>query len=88
VSADEKDCMIGGEVSGWPSLPSLLHFFPAFLIDGDNSGFKIIDGCVTHPSTFGGHVYLVEVILSGSIYMLLGISANLIPTGSWEPHIL
>jgi hypothetical protein len=34
----------------------------------------------------GGHAYLLEVVYSGSISCVLGILANVIPVGSWEPH--
>jgi hypothetical protein len=37
-----------------------------------------------HPSP-GGHGYLLEEVFSGSISLLLGISANVIPIWSWEP---
>jgi hypothetical protein len=37
-----------------------------------------------HPSP-GGHVYLLEVVSSGSVFLLLGILANAIHIGSWEP---
>ena len=33
----------------------------------------------------GGDVYLPEVVSSVSISLMLGILANVIPFGSWEP---
>ena len=40
-------------------------------------------GC-HHPST-RDHVYLLEVVSSGSISLILGFSVNVIPIGTWEP---
>ena len=37
-----------------------------------------------NPST-GARAYLLEVVSTGSISILLGILANVILTGSWEP---
>jgi hypothetical protein len=39
-----------------------------------------------HLST-GGCVYLLNMVSMGSISPVLGISANVIPTGSWEPLV-
>jgi hypothetical protein len=36
-----------------------------------------------HTST-GGHVYLLEVVSSGYISIILGISANVMPIGFWD----
>jgi hypothetical protein len=36
-------------------------------------------------SSTGGHVCLLEVASSGSVFLQLGISTNLILIGSWEP---
>ena len=41
--------------------------------------------CEWPHTSIGGHVYLLEVLSSGSISPLLRISTNAIPTGSWEP---
>ena len=41
-------------------------------------------GVWLHPST-GGQVYLLGLVSSCSISLLLGILANVISTGSWEP---
>ena len=55
-------------------------FVPAFPLDRNNSGSKILKmGGWPHASS-GNHVYLLEVIRSGSIPQLLGILAKVIPT--------
>ena len=61
------------------------NFVSAFPLDRKNSGSEILlMGRWPHAST-RGHVYLLEVVSSGSISPLLGISAKVIPIGSWEP---
>ena len=59
---------------------------PAFSLDRDNSGLKILDGWVV-PFFHCGHVYLLEVVSSGSISPVLGILINVIPVESWEPLV-
>jgi hypothetical protein len=57
-----------------------MHLFilTKFFGDKNNSGSKIFKmGGWLHPST-GGPVYLLEVVSSGSIFPLLGISAKVI----------
>jgi hypothetical protein len=74
-----------GLVTGWPFLQSLLHYYPAFLLNSNNSGSKILKiGERSNPST-GGLAYLLEVVSSGSISLLLGILAKVIHIESWVP---
>jgi hypothetical protein len=62
-------------------------FVPAFLLDGSNSGSKLLKvGWWPYPST-ADHVYLLEVVALGYISLVLGISANFITIESWETHI-
>ena len=35
----------------------------------------------------GGHAYPLDMVSTGSISPLLGISANVLPVGSWEPVV-
>ena len=90
----------GGAVSGQPFLQSLLHFFvlfcffvcfvlfcfvPVFPLDRNNTRLKIlrqVDGPI--PQLGAISIY-PEVVSSGSIYLLLGVLANVILTRSWEP---
>jgi hypothetical protein len=70
------DESLGGVVSRWHFLHSLLHVFvPAF-------PFEMV--MWPHPS-IGGCAYLLETVYSGSISPLLGVLANVIPIGSWKP---
>jgi hypothetical protein len=60
-------------------------FAPVFPSEGNNSGSEFLKmGGWPHVSV-GAHVYLLEVISSGSISTLLGISVKVIPIESWEP---
>jgi hypothetical protein len=56
-------------------------FNPAFSLDRNSSGLIFLRWL--HPSS-GGLAYLLELISTGSI-SLLGISANIISVGYWEP---
>jgi hypothetical protein len=58
-------------------------FVPTFPLDRNNSGLKILKMGGWSPASTGDHVYLLEVVSSGSISLLLGISANIIPIKSW-----
>ena len=67
------------------SLPVFATFFvPTFPLDRNNSVSKFLEGLVA-PSLIWGHVYRLEVVSSGSISPLLGISANIVTIGYWEP---
>ena len=57
-------------------------FVPEFPLDRNNSGSKILkmDGWPHHA--IGSHVYLLEVVSSGSISPLLGILVNDVPIAS------
>jgi hypothetical protein len=58
-------------------------FVPAFSLDRNNSRSKFLKtGEWPLPST-EGHVYLQEVVSTGFISPLLGISANVTPNASW-----
>jgi hypothetical protein len=84
VSVDGMDPTVGRSLDGlFFSLCSI--FVLAFPLDRDNyelNFFRWGRGW-PHPS-HGGHVYLLEMISSGSIFLLLAILANVIPIGSWE----
>jgi hypothetical protein len=86
VGVSRWDGSWSGTVSGWPLLQSLPHFFdPAFSWVRNNSGLKILEmGGWPHLSN-GGHAYLLDMVSAGSPSPLLGISANVIHIGSWEP---
>ena len=57
-------------------------FVPAFLSDRNNSGSNFLKiGGWPHPS-IGAPVYLLGVVSSGSISLLLGIWAKVIPIES------
>ena len=75
---------LGGSLDGLSfSLCSI--FVTEFPLDWNNSGSKILMmGGWPYPET-GGHVYLLDVVSSGSIFSLLGILANVIPIASWQP---
>jgi hypothetical protein len=69
----------------FPSVFAPFFFFcPAFPLNR-NSGIKKIEMGQWPLSSTEGHAYLLEVIASGSISPLLGILANVIPIGFWEP---
>jgi hypothetical protein len=56
-----------------------------FPLERNSSGLrKFVMGGWPHPSS-EKLLYLLEVVFSGSIAQLLGISADVIPIGSWEP---
>jgi hypothetical protein len=59
-------------------------FVPAFSLDRNNSGSKNLRWVSVAPSINSGPGLSTWVISSGSIYPLLGISAKVIPIGSWE----
>jgi hypothetical protein len=60
-------------------------FLPAFPLDRDNSGLKNLRWVGDFNPPLGDHIYLLEVVSSCYISPLLGILANVIPIGSWEP---
>jgi hypothetical protein len=63
----------------------LFFFCPCVAFSKNNSGLKMLQvSGWPHPST-GEYAYLLEVVSTGSISPLLGILANVIPFGSWEP---
>jgi hypothetical protein len=59
----------------WMAFPSAMSFRQFYVKDFEMSWWP-------HPSS-GGHI--LEAVSLGSISLLLGISANAIPIGSWEP---
>jgi hypothetical protein len=64
-----------------------LSFSNAFPSGMSNSGLKFLRW-VGGPNGKGASpVYLLEVVSSGSMSLLLGISVNVIPVGSFEPLI-
>ena len=67
----------------FPSVSAPL-FVPAFPFDRRNSRLMFFEvGAWPHPST-GGHAHPLDLVSTGSISPLLGISANVPPVGSWE----
>jgi hypothetical protein len=79
------DGSLGGTVSGWPFPQPRLHFYPCISFRQEQFLVKNFEmGDWPHPSTVG-HVYLLEVVSSRSISLMLGISVNVIPIGSWNP---
>jgi hypothetical protein len=71
----------------WMAFPSVSapYFCPCSSFRQEKFWVKDFDvGGWPDPST-RGHVYLLEVFSSSFISLLLGISANVIPIGSWEP---
>jgi hypothetical protein len=76
----------GGAVSGLSFLQYLLNFFCPY-ISFRQEQFWVKNSKMDrwpYPS-FGGHVYLLDMVFPGSISPLLGFSVNVIPVGSWEP---
>ena len=59
-------------------------FVPVFPLDRENSGLNIYEmgGWSLHST--GGHAHLLDVVSSGSVSLLLDISANVISIGSRE----
>ena len=88
-SEDGTDPKMGPSLGGLLfSLCSIFFFFffffvPAFPLDRNNSELKILRWVVA-PSLNWGHVYLLEVVSSGTISSFLGILVNIISVGSWE----
>ena len=84
MSADEVDPKVGWILDGLSfSLCSI--FCPCISSRQKQFQVKIFEmGGWAHPST-RGYAHLLEVVSSGSISSLLGISANIFAVGSWEP---
>jgi hypothetical protein len=81
VSADRIDSQ-GGAVSGWPFLHLCSFFCSCISFRQEQSSVTVFDmGGWPHPSN-GDHVYLLEVVSSGFVFLLLDISPNVIPIGS------
>jgi hypothetical protein len=59
-------------------------FVSAFSLNRNNSGLKILRWVVEIPQLGAMSFYLLEVVSSGSISPLLGISVNTILLGSWS----
>jgi hypothetical protein len=77
VYAGDGSSVLGRSLGGL-SFSLCPIFVPAFPLDRNNSGLKILKiGAST-----GDRVYPLEVISSSSISPLLGISANVIPIES------
>jgi hypothetical protein len=78
VSTDGIDNMVRRSLGGLSfSLCSI--FVPEFPLDRNSSELKysrLVGG--PHPYT-GVYVYLLRVVSLGSVFLLLGISANVIP---------
>jgi hypothetical protein len=72
-----------GQSLGGLSFSLCSIFGPAFPLDRNNSGSKILKIRGWFHDSTGGHVYLPEVVCSGSISLLLGILADVISIESW-----
>ena len=59
------------------------NFVPAFPLDRNDSGLKILEMGRQPLASTGDHVYMLEEVSSGSIFPLLGTSTNVIPIKSW-----
>ena len=75
------DGLKGGAVTGW----TFLHILSLHFLYPKQFWVKNFEMSTWSYSSTGGHAYLLEVVSSDSISSLLGISANAIPVGSWEP---
>jgi hypothetical protein len=76
------DSTVGWSLDGL-SFSLCSTFVPAFFfLDSDNSELKIFKWVGVPIPPLGGHVYLLEVVSSGSFSLLLGISANVLSIGS------
>ena len=74
-----------GRSLGGLSFSLCFIFVLIFPLDRNNSGSRIVKmGRWPHASA-GDYVYLLEVVCLGSTSSLLGISAKVVPIGSWEP---
>jgi len=84
MSQHQQQCPIWClHISVWPFLQPLLHIYSCILIDTDNSDL-IRDGWVV-PSLHCGHIYLLQVVSSGSISLFLLMLANVNTVESREP---
>jgi hypothetical protein len=57
-------------------------FVPAFPLDRRNSGLIFLRWVIPQPGTMP---IQLDIVSTGSILPLLGILANVLPVGSWEP---
>jgi hypothetical protein len=74
------DCSLGGAVSGWSFLQSCFTFCPCISFRQEQFWVKIVEmGGWPHPSK-GGCAYPLDIISTGSITRLLGISS-----WAWKP---
>jgi hypothetical protein len=84
VSVDGMDPKVGAFLDDL-SFSLCFNFSPCISIRQKQFWFKDFGmGGWPYPSS-GGSAYLLEVVSSGSISLLLGILANVIPVESWEP---
>jgi hypothetical protein len=85
VSADVMDPKVGQFLYDLSFSLCSIIFVSVFHLDKNNSGviFFEMDGCFHHSTWI--HSYLLEIVSTGSIYLLCGILANIIPVESWEP---
>jgi hypothetical protein len=66
----------------FPSVSAPL-FVPVFSLDRSKSELNFENGGCPHPST-GGFAYPLEILSTGSLSPLLGISDNIILIAFWE----
>jgi hypothetical protein len=72
-----------GLVIVWHLFQFLIHFVPAYPLDSNDSGLKFLKMYGWLPASTGGHVYLLEVVSSGSIPPQLNITADVITFDFW-----
>jgi hypothetical protein len=68
-----------GQSTGSISYRLASIFVPVFGLYRNNYGSKILKMGGWHSATTGGHVYLLDVVSSGSISPLFDIFADVIP---------
>ena len=76
-------CLQMGWIPRWGGL--CFSFVPVFPLDRDNSGLKFLRWVGGPIPQLEAHAYPLDMVSTGSISSLLGITTNVIPFGSWEP---
>jgi hypothetical protein len=73
-----------GLVTGWPFLQSLLNFCPCIFFGQEKFWVKISKMVGRPHNLLGDHIYLLEVISSGSVSPVMGILVKVFPIESWK----
>jgi hypothetical protein len=84
VSADRKDPQVRQSLDGLSFSLCSIFFVPVFPLDRNIFWVRNCEMSRWPHSFTRGLAYLLEVVSTGCIYLLLCISANVIPVGSWE----